>query len=448
MELEAKLIIYQTVSFIYIKNILLILIQDKNKKEYEEKIEKLKKELNNNKIGFEKKEKEYKKQLDKKQKEIEKLEAKIKVLNNSISIINHKNENISINNNYNNSTIKSRINSTLYSISKEDFENSNKYKQDELYTLYKENNINNENNESNILLFKNRTISNPQPSRNANFLKIINRQGNKNPTMKNFSSNSAIKNNSNYSSVNNKRNNIINSSRAKKKLKQNMKSNNSLNITNNTFNMSKNNIMINLNPKNVNMNMNIEKLKVQKKLYEYQRLIDQKLNELIKNRNPHVKRNKKFSFYIRRNSSPDLYNHNKMNNSSQRRHNKTSLGLEYFLRRIKKKSITPNKNSKNNQENNSNVSRKILSRSTFDCIRKRKNSQKSSKSKSIKKNKNININNLKQNLKKENYNSKTKDLNNSRQDNDNFIINGKSNLSLRKYIFSKCSNPISNVVKN
>ena len=443
MELEAKLIIYQTVSFIYIKNILLILIQDKNKKEYEEKIEKLKKELNNNKIAFEKKEKEYKKQLDKKQKEIEKLEAKIKVLNNSNSLLNHKNENISLNNNYNNSAIKSRINSTLYSISKEDFENSNKYKQDELYTLYKENNINNEN-ESNILLFKTRTISNPQPSRNANFLKIINKQVNKNPTMKNFSINSAMKNNSNYSSANNKKNNIINSSRTKKKLKQNMKNNNSLNITNNTFNMSKNNIMINLNPKNVNMN--IEKLKVQKKLYEYQRLIDQKLNELIKNRNPHVKRNKKFSFHLRRNSSPDIYIHNKMNNSSQRRHNKTTLGLEYFLRRIKKKSSTPLTNSKNNQENNSNASRKILSRSTFDSLRKRKNSHKSSKSKSIKRNKNININNLKQNLKKDN--SKTKDINISKQDNDYFMINGKSNLSLRKYIFSKCSNPTSNIVKN
>ncbi len=403
----------------------------------------MKKELNNNKITFEKKEKEYKKQIDKKQKEIEKLEAKIKVLNNSNK---HKNENISLNNNYNNSAIKSGINSTLYSISKEDFENSNKYKPDELYTLYKENNINNENNESNILLFKNKTISNPQPSRNANFLKIINKQANKNPTMKNFSINSAIKNNSNYSSVNNKRNNIINSNRGKKKLKQNMKNNNSLNITNNTFNMSKNNIMINLNPKNVNMN--IEKLKVQKKLDEYQRLIDQKLNELIKNRNSHVKRNKKFSFHLRRNSSPDIYIHNKMNNSSQRRHNKTTLGLEYFLRRIKKKSSTPITNSKNNQESNSKASRKILSRSTFDSIRKRKNSHKSSKSKSIKKNKNIDINNLKQNLKKENYYSKTKDLNNSGQDNDYFIINGKSNLSLRKYIFSKCSNPTSSIVKN
>ena len=30
--------------------------------------------------------------------------------------------------------------------------------------------------------------------------------------------------------------------------------------------------------------MNPEKLKVQKKLYEYQKLIDQKLNELIKNK--------------------------------------------------------------------------------------------------------------------------------------------------------------------
>ena len=445
MELEAKLIIYQTVSNIYFLKFIFILIQDKNKKEYEEKIKKLKEELNNNKIMFEKKEKEYKKLLDRKQKEIEKLEAKIKLLNTSNNILSHKNDNISLNNNFNNSSLKTKINSTLYSISKEDFENSNKNKQDELYTLYKENNINNENNESNILMFKNRTISNPQPSRNANFLKIINKQANKNSTMKNYSSNSGVRNNSNYSSINNKRNNIINSNRTQKKLKQYMKNNNSLNITNNTYNMSKNNIMINLNPKNVSVNM--EKLKVQKKLYEYQRLIDQKLNELIKNRHPHVKRNKKFTFHLRRNSSPDIYINHNMNNSSQRKLNKTSLGLEYFLRKIKKKSITPNTNSKNNPDNNSNASRKILSRSTFDSIRKKKNSQKSSKSKSIKKNKNININNLKQNLKKENFNSKTKDLNNSRQD-DNNIKNGKSNLSLRKYIFSKCSNSTSNFVKN
>ena len=55
--------------------------------------------------------------------------------------------------------------------------------------------------------------------------------------------------------------------------------------------MNKNNIMINFNPKNVNVN--IEKLKVQKKLSEYQKLIDQKLNELILSKHPHIKGNKK-----------------------------------------------------------------------------------------------------------------------------------------------------------
>ena len=83
-------------------------------------------------------------------------------------MLNHKNESNSLY--YNNSSIKSRANSTLYTMSKDDFENSNKYKQDELYTLYKDNIINNENNENNILSFKNKTISNAQPSRNANYL--------------------------------------------------------------------------------------------------------------------------------------------------------------------------------------------------------------------------------------------------------------------------------------
>ena len=89
--------------------------------------------------------------------------------------------------------------------------------------------------------------------------------------------------------------------------------------------------MINLNPKNVNMN--VEKLKVQKKLYEYQRLIDQKLNELIKNRHPHMKRGSKGSFHIRRNSSPDIYIKNNMSNNSQRKQNSSVYGLEYYLKK-------------------------------------------------------------------------------------------------------------------
>ena len=204
--------------------------------------------------------------------------------------------------------VKSKANSTIYTISKDDFENSNKYKSEELYSLYKDNN-----NNDNLLSYKNRTMSNINPSRNTNYFTIVNRCSNKNRnnismqcTMaKNFSTNSLRKTKSSIK----KNQNLVNSSRKKKNLKQNIYNNNSLSITNNTYNMNKNNIMINLNPKNVNVN--IEKLKVQKKLYEYQRLIDQKLNELIRNRHPQVKRNKNLSFHIRRNSSPS-YNNSKI----------------------------------------------------------------------------------------------------------------------------------------
>ena len=91
----------------------------------------------------------------------------------------------------------------------------------------------------------------------------------------------------------------------------------------------KENIMINLNPKNINTNMNLDKLKVQKKLYEYQKLIDQKLNKLIKNKHYCMQNNKNI-FHIRRNSSPSY-------NNSQTKNTTSSIGLEYYLKKRKKK---------------------------------------------------------------------------------------------------------------
>ena len=439
MELENKLLVFQIVSIIYIIYFIYIILQEKNKGEYDEKIESLKKELNDTKINIKKVENKYKEQLNAKDKEIVKLQTKIKVLNNTLT---HKNDN------FNNSTLKSKANSTIYTISKDDFENSNKYKSEELYSLYKDNN-----NNDNFLSYKNRTMSNINPSRNTNYFTIVNRCSNKNRnnismqcTMaKNFSTNSLRKTKSSIK----KNQNLVNSSRKKKNLKQNIYNNNSLNITNNTYNMNKNNIMINLNPKNVNVN--IEKLKVQKKLYEYQRLIDQKLNELIKNRHPHMKRGSKGSFHIRRNSSPDIYIKNNMSNNSQRKQNSSVYGLEYYLKKSKKKSITPNTNTNKKKEMDSNIARKIISSSTIDFMKKRKNSQRNnSKRQNIKKNKNISDNaiNLKQNLNNTGFNSKIKEINNcSKLDNDSTILNGKSNLSLRKYIFAKC-NPASDGIKN
>ena len=60
------------------------------------------------------------------------------------------------------------------------------------------------------------------------------------------------------------------------------------------------------------------------------KLIDKKLNELIKNRHPNVRRSNKYQIHIRRNSSPNIL----VSNRSQRKQNQNSnslMGLEYFL---------------------------------------------------------------------------------------------------------------------
>ena len=383
-----------------------------------------------------------KEQLDSKQKEIVKLQAKIKILNNS---------NISLNNGNNNSLIRTKANSSLITTSKDDLDYNNKYKLEELYLLYRDN----PNNDSNLYSYKNKTMSNIKSSRNNNFFVMVNKQAAKNKNnmsipnnlnnfIKNFSSNSLRK-----KSINNsKKKSVINTNRKNKNLKQTIHNSNSLNITNNTYNMSKNNIMINLNPKNTNMNL--EKLKVEKKLYEYQKLIDKKLNELVKKRNPKTRKDKQYSMYVRRNSSPNIY----INNNSQRKKNNNSLlGLENFLRKLKKKNATPNMNFNNIENNNSSISRKIMSNSAIEVIKKKKiNKRNNNKSQKMKENKNSseNILNLKQNLNKGSFLSKTKDLSSSKQEftNDSIIMNGKTNLSLRKYIFSKCcNNQTSNEIK-
>ena len=360
------------------------------------------------------------------------------------STINYRND-ISTNNNSNSNLsmlIRSKVNSTFCTINKDDAEHNTKQKYEDAYNIY-----NPQNNEFN----KNRTMSNIKPSRNnTNYFTLLNNKpSNKNMNIsqqntlmninsylqKNFSSNSLRKNSSNS----NIKKNYTNTSSKKKDFKQNNNHNSSLNITNNTYNMNKNNIMINVNPKNISTNMNIEKLKVQKKLYEYQRLIDQKLNELIKNR--HFAKNYKNTIHIRRNSSPNY-------NNSQRKSSVSAVGLEYYLKKNRKKSITPNTNSHLNKNNSS---KKQIVRQ----IRERKstNHRNNSQSQSVKKNRcNVtNINNMKQNLNKAGYFAKTGEdyVENCKQDkddnnNNNNNINGKINLSLRKFIFTKCGNSSSN----
>ena len=54
---------------------------------------------------------------------------------------------------------------------------------------------------------------------------------------------------------------------------------------------------------------------------------------------------------------------------------------------------------------------------------------------------------MKQNINKQSFSSKMDDSNSKK--NDESIINkGKINLSLRKFIFAKCSNPTANTINN
>jgi hypothetical protein len=375
------------------------------------------------------------------------LKTKIKVLNANNVAGNQKNDNNTNNNSNMSMAFKSKANSSLYTSSKDDnIDYNNKYKFDEFYTLFKENHNQNYENALN----KNRTMSNIKPSRNNNnYFQIVNRQMNKKNNMsqqntiininsylqKNYSTHNLRKNNSS-----NNRKNYNNSRKKKQNYKLNSHNSSSFNITNNTYNMNKNNIMINLNPKNANMN--IEKLKVQKKLHEYQRLIDQKLNELIRNKHPHTKNNK----YILniRNSSPNIYINSFHNAQKKYNYNQSELGINYYFRKNQKKNLATNINTKNLNY------KKLLSKSTIDSGKRNKIEKKSgSKNTNFLKNKNNSeyISNMKRNINKQSFSSKVDDSN-SKKDEESIINKGKINLSLRKFIFAKCSNPTANTINN
>ena len=368
------------------------------------------------------------------------MQTNLKLLNSN-TIYNENNAN---NNSNISLLLKSKANSSIYTSSKDDID-SNKYKYDEFYNAYKENQL------KDNLMNKNRTMANFNQSRNNNLFMILNKRKIK---RNNISQSNTIININSYLSKNYSTNNLKknNSSRKKKSINSNKKqkyklnfhNNSSFNITNNTYNMNKNNIMINLNPKNVNMNM--EKMKVQKKLLEYQSLIDQKLNELMKKKHPHIK-NRQSSFHLRQNSSPNVYIRNLKYPQKQ-----FNLGaIDYYFKKSKKKKLTRNVS----EVHNSQGSKMIDSKSAVESFKGRKiNRVLNSKSQSVKNDKinSENVNNIKYSLNRENLN-KLNNLNSVKQknqNNDNGISKENSkentNISLRNFIFTKYVKPISNMI--
>ena len=86
-----------------------------------------------------------------------------------------------------------------------------------------------------------------------------------------------------------------------------------VNITNNNYNVQKNNVLINLN------NINMEKLKLQKKLAEYRKMIDKKINSLKKGnfnkKKVNAFRNGKSSIKLKKDGKFDRLNSSRVSNN-------------------------------------------------------------------------------------------------------------------------------------
>lgn len=217
--------------------------------------------LTNEKNNFEKKEESYKSQLENKEKDIIQLQTKIAVLNKNIKT----------------SFKKIYVNSSL-----QDKSSNINYNQDE--SAYTKNNINNE---DSILINQTKLSKNQDINKNLKNINSSNISGknyiykydNKNfkqndNSMPNLPKNANLTRENSY-------NNIYLQNRG---YNASSKSNLSYNITNNTFNMNKNNVMTNLNTSIKGDNLNIEKLRVQQRLAEYRKLIDLKIDCLMKDK--------------------------------------------------------------------------------------------------------------------------------------------------------------------
>lgn len=263
--------------------------------------------MTNEKNNFEKIKESYKNQLENKEKDIIQLQTKIAVLNKNIR----------------NSSQKIYVNSSLQEKSSNII-----YNQDE--SAYTKNNINNEDsaltnqaksknqniikNLKNKRCFYNKSNFNNLNENLALYYKYLGK--NKNISMKPIDKNNSASNIYLYNSIsssnlsrkkyiykydnkNLKQNDISNLSKNANLTRDNSynnlymknrgyntssKSNISYNISNNTFNMNKNNVMINLNTSIKGDNLNIEKLRVQEGLAEYRKLIDLKIDYLMKDK--------------------------------------------------------------------------------------------------------------------------------------------------------------------
>ena len=261
--------------------------------------------MSNSKENFDKTIGNYKLELDKKEEEINKLKEKNTILNKKLKNFENR-KYIIINNSIDNNRSESYFinsNREVSDLSK------NIEKRIHIKNIKKECNLNPCFHSSISESINNRKVINRNTSLstiNCNQLDL-NSNLNKKNSKKDNSINESISyflnkiEESLYNNSNNSRNNLLKNIHFSKSMKLNPKVINPVNITNNNYNPPKNNnVLINLNT------INLEKLKLQKKLAEYRKIIDKKINTLKRGKylkSSNVSKNKKSSIKMKKSDS-------------------------------------------------------------------------------------------------------------------------------------------------
>ena len=158
------------------------------------------------------------------------------------------------------------------------------------------------------------------------------------------------------------------------------------NINNNNNNMNKNNVMINLSTNIVNDNFNLEKMKVQQKLVEYQKLIDKKIKKLMDNKkgsNNHSKKRTKYGVDYEKlygkNTSPknaDISKKINISSVNSEQSNNYNSNISNTIHKFVKNTLYKNIHDKNiiSKKISANTNKKLINSNSLKNMRIRPNS--------------------------------------------------------------------------
>ena len=117
-------------------------------------------------------------------------------------------------------------------------------------------------------------------------------------------------------------------------------------INNNNYNRNNSQVMINVNTNIINSNGSVEKFKLYKKIKDYHKIFERKINEITRNVIPKSIKRTLSAFQNRRHSSPNFYDGNR-----QGQYSSINKQINKNTNKKMKKSTTPKKNKHINSKN-------------------------------------------------------------------------------------------------